>query len=297
MRLALLALLLRGRRIDRRAASAKKAPACWNDRGLDIGLCSQIGIETASSPDGGDDWIAIPYLRAGAVVNHKYRRVFKRENAPNFAQDKGGEQGWWNFDAITDRSLADSPLVITEGELDGITALQCGFARTVSVPGGAPQQATSSEGKYGFVADTLDLLRPIRQIVLAVDGDQAGVALLGDLAKRLGRGRCRYLTYPDGCKDLNDVLVQHGPAAVAACIDQARWIALPGLYRMSELPPIEDPEPYVSGIPGMGDHYRLRLGDLTVITGVPGSGKSTFVNDLACRMAMRHGWGSLLRKP
>ena len=47
----------------------------------------------------------------------------------------------------------------------------------------------------------------------------------------------------------------------------------------------------------MGDHYRLRLGDFTVITGIPGSGKSTFVNDLACRMAKRHGWGACFASP
>jgi hypothetical protein len=42
---------------------------------------------------------------------------------------------------IADRSLASEPLIITEGELDAIIAVQCGFPRTVSIPDGAPAQA------------------------------------------------------------------------------------------------------------------------------------------------------------
>jgi len=45
----------------------------------------------------------------------------------------------------------------------------------------------------------------------AVDGDPPGAALLADLALRLGKSRCRWLRYPAGCKDLNDVLAQARP--------------------------------------------------------------------------------------
>ena len=41
---------------------SERSASLLEDRGLDVCLCSQIGIETASSPDGGDDWIAIPYF-------------------------------------------------------------------------------------------------------------------------------------------------------------------------------------------------------------------------------------------
>src|SRR5690606_25523575 len=36
-------------------------------------------------------------------------------------------------------------------------------------------------------------------------------------------------------------------------------------------------------------NYKIRLGDWTVISGIPSHGKSTFVNDLCCRVAQRHG--------
>ena len=261
-------------------------------RGLDAELCVRLDLQTASAPDGGGDWISIPFVKGGAVVNHKYRRVTKSEGGQNFAQDKGGAQVFWNYDAITDPTLARVPLVITEGEFDAMASIQSGFARSVSVPGGAPQQAMGDKdsGKYAFVADSLDDLADVTDIILAVDGDGPGVALMNDLALRLGRARCRYVVYHDGCKDLGDVLLKHGQRGVAEALNGARWVGVKGLFRMSELPPAPKVEAFRSGLPGLDEHYRLCRGDFCVMTGIPGHGKSTFVNDLACRMAERHGW-------
>jgi twinkle protein len=59
---------------------------------------------------------------------------------------------------------------------------------------------------------------------------------------------------------------------------------------MSELPDVPEPEALYSGIGGLAEHYRVRRGDFCVMTGIPGMGKSTFANDLACRMAWQHHW-------
>lgn len=45
----------------------------------------------------------------------------------------------------------------------------------------------------------------------------------------------------------------------------------------------------------------MRRGDLTVVTGVPGHGKTSFVNEVVCRLALAHGWrtifGSFEQRP
>ena len=51
-------------------------------RGIDPEIAVKLGVDTHAR-DGGDDWIAIPYVFGGRVVNHKYRsrihsRTFKR---------------------------------------------------------------------------------------------------------------------------------------------------------------------------------------------------------------------------
>lgn len=257
-------------------------------RRLDSDVIANCGVVSADAPNGGD-WIAIPYRVNGVTVNWKFRCLTEKR----FAQVKGGKQVWWNADAIADPTLADQPLIVTEGELDAMAAMSAGFVRVVSVPGGAPQAPTESDGKYGFLADSLDALRQCREIVLAVDGDGPGVALLQDLATRFGKGRCKYLSYRDGAKDLNDLLLGWGPSAVVEAINAAKWVKVTGLCRMSELSPVPDVMGLEPAIPGLGKHFRPRKGDFAVVTGIPGTGKSTFINDLACGMADNHRWNTV----
>ena len=260
-------------------------------RGLDVAMLERLGVGACKRL--GADWIAIPYVWDGQRVNTKYRTIGGEKR---FSQDKGGKQILWNVDCLADASLINEPLIITEGELDAMVALQCGFPRTVSVPGGAPSQAlgegAGAAGKYAFLDAAHPALGDVQQIVLAVDGDGPGAALLADLALHLGKARCRWLRYPPGTKDLNDVLVQHGAEAVRALIERAPWYPLEGIYRLGDLPP-PDIEPAVPiGIVGLDKHYQARRGDLVVVTGIPGHGKSSLVNEICCRLAWRHGWNT-----
>jgi hypothetical protein len=90
-----------------------RAIAWLEARGLDPELASGLGWKSVN-PGGGGEEIAIPYYVNGVIVNHKYRRL----DGKAFRQDKGGQQVFFNYDCLHDESLADMPLVITEGELD-----------------------------------------------------------------------------------------------------------------------------------------------------------------------------------
>jgi twinkle protein len=63
-----------------------------------------------------------------------------------------------------------------------------------------------------------------------------------------------------------------------------------GYFELDELPELDPPRAHETGMIGLSEHYKLRLGDFTVITGVPGHGKSSFINEVCCRMAEKHGW-------
>lgn len=255
-------------------------------RGITAETAAAYGLE-AAAVRGGGSWIAFPFILNGTAVNRKYRRIDRKA----FSQDPGGKQCWWNGDAIANPAFEAQQLIITEGEMDALSAIEAGYQRVVSVPGGAPSTAGGEgNGKYAFLADTLPQLDKVREIVLAVDGDEPGRNLLHDLSIRLGPGRCRYVVYPAGCKDLNDVWQQHGVEGVTQAVTGAKWCHAPGLFLMSELPPVPYAKPHNTMIAGLHEHYNLRKADFCVVTGVPGSGKSTFVNDLACRMAFHHGW-------
>jgi len=81
--------------------------------------------------------------------------------------------------------------------------------------------------------------------------------------------------------------------AVRETIRRAQWLRLDGVYRLSELPPAAPPVAHRTGIAGLDPHYRIRRGDFCVITGLPGHGKTSLVNEIACRMAQTHGWSTV----
>lgn len=247
-------------------------------RGLDVELMARLGVgASARFTDG----IAIPFVENGVVVACKHRTL---DGEKRFTQDAGGRQIFWNVDCLADDTLDGEPLIVTEGELDAIAAIQSGFPRAVSVPGGANGK------RYAFLDEVETRLLACREIVLAVDADGPGANLLHALALRLGRHRCKWLRYPGGAKDLNDVLRVGGERAVQATIAGAQWLKIEGVYRLSELPPVMPQPALKTGVAGLDPHYRIRRGDFCVITGMPGHGKSSLVNEIACRMAHTHGW-------
>jgi twinkle protein len=241
-------------------------------RGLDPNLARQFGICTKN--EGGANWIAVPYRERGQVINHKYRLASEKRHR----MDEGCPLTLWNHDALLESP--DKPLIITEGEWDALAVIQSGFTRCVSVPNGAPQQATENLGeakRYEFLWRSKDLLAGVERIVIATDNDAPGRLLAADLAKWLGPERCKFIEYPEGSKDLNDVLVQHGPAGVANVIDSAKPYPVKGLYRLSDFP---DPPPTVSvgiGIDWLEDYFALTLGTFSVISGWAGHGKTSLL--------------------
>lgn len=290
-------------------------------RGLDIELASRLGLNGAK---GGGDVLEIEFRRGEDVLRRKFKRLGEvADGAPRYWQEpKGGPKIAWNEDAIREESFQGQPLVITEGEIDAATAIQCGFLRTISVPDGAPPPGDRSAADLEASAkyDWLRELKPYLsremapEIILATDGDENGAALMQDLSVQLGRFRCKFLTYPrardpearkrERLKDLNEVLQDYGPKGVIETLNRAQWIKVDGVHRMSELPPLAKQvlyEPRPSQFALFRENFKVRLGDFSVITGTPGFGKTSFANDVMCGIAQDNdltiAWASFEQEP
>jgi len=249
------------------------------ERGIDISLAKSMGWRAGQSGA-----IEIPYLKTGKEVNCKTRTI---KGEKRFHQVKDGEKIFYNFDALAKIAEGEN-LIITEGEMDCLIAIQCGHM-AVSVPDGAPKEKIGDKEtvKYEYLHD---FPKSITRIILCTDGDQPGINLQHDLAIRLGKHRCMWVKYPQGCKDLNDVFIRWGKRGVDETISRAQFLKIEGLYRMDDLPPAPITEALSVGVVGLEDHFRLRQGDISIITGIPSHGKSTFSNAIAFNMAMNHEW-------
>lgn len=282
-------------------------------RGIDAEVASRYGLSSLKDADGGrPEALILPFIRDGETVRRKFRTFGETKR---FWQEKGGVRCAWNEDALRDDTLMHQAVLITEGELDCLAAIQAGHVRAISVPDGAPPPNEDRDLDRGTKYDWLDAIGPylskdrVPEIILATDGDANGAALLHDLSLLLGRARCKFLTYPksrtdrgrERCKDLGEVLEDYGVHGVQETIARAQFLKVDGVFRMSELPPLPEPVVFDIGFPLLSENYRMRLGDFAVVTGIPSFGKTTLVNDLVCRVVRRYGvnaaWASFEQSP
>ncbi len=254
---------------------AAPAVKILESRQLDVELISRMGWRSSNATSG--NAIEIPYYLNGVEVNHKWRTL---SGDKRFAQKEGGAKCFYNADIIPEWEDSGKPLVICEGEMDCIAALQLGYM-AVSVPDGGPAQPVKDGSvKYSY----LDGFPTKGEVILCTDNDAAGINLMNDLAARLGRFRCKWVRYPEGCKDLNEAL-ELGEAQAREVIEGAEWVKVDGVYLMSQLPPLSRPE--YRTLSFMPITFRKR--DFSLLTGYSSNGKSTFMNFVGHDLASQ-GW-------
>jgi twinkle protein len=215
-----------------------------------------------------------------------------------FTQD-GAARSLWGWELLTDTS---EMLVLTEGEVDVVAMASAGI-RAVSCPNGAPMKVSQrrvreeDDNKFSFIWDVHDELDRCKRVVLAVDGDEQGAALAEEVARRVGRAKCWLVKYPDGCKDAADVVANHGADKLREIVNAATPLPLQGVFGASDyLGAVMDSyaEGYghgeSTGIKTLDDFYTVAPGQLTVVTGHPGSGKSELVDQIMVNLAENNGW-------
>jgi twinkle protein len=103
--------------------------------------------------------------------------------------------------------------------------------------------------------------------------------------------------YPDGCKDLNDVLMKRGADGVRAVVGGAKPFPINGLYRLRDYPEMSKLTTFSTGWSTLDQYLRLFAGEFMVITGIPGMGKSTWVSNRLVNLYQQHGWRSVIFSP
>lgn len=229
--------------------------------------------------------ICFNYYRDGELVNIKYRGKNK-----DFKLVKNAELIFYNLDAIkTDREC-----IICEGEIDCMSLYEAGFYNAVSVPNGASRGAQKLE----YLDNCWQYFENKEKIILMTDGDQAGVALRDELARRIGKDKCWKVEYPEGCKDANEVLVRYGKTILQNVVANATEFPIEGVLTIGD-DLIDEiywywEHGYPKGTPinidGFDEHLLLQKGQFTTATGIPGSGKSEFIDYVMSQTAMVLDW-------
>lgn len=240
------------------------------------------GLEWMPQKNGKANTVQFNYYHNGELVNTKFRTGDKC-----FKLCSGAELLPYGIDNIK----GTKECIITEGEMDALSFIECGRHDVVSVPNGANSNLDYLDHYLEEYFDDKDT------IYIASDTDTKGVVLKEELIRRFGAERCRVIEYGDGCKDANEHLMKYGRESLLKCIDNAPEIKIEGVFSVSDFEQSLDAlfeHGLQKGVTIGHDNFdrlcSFETKRLCIITGVPSSGKSEFIDEIAERLNIRYGW-------
>ena len=226
--------------------------------------------------------IVFPYTLNGQLINRKYR-----DGAKHFMLEANAQLLPYRLDHIRDTLEC----IITEGEMDALSFIVAGYDNVVSVPNGAQKNLT-------YLDDFIEShFENKGRIYIAADADAKGLELRNELVRRFGEEKCRIVTYGEGCKDANELLLQQGAEALRQAIHEAKEVPLEGVFTADdvkeELLGLFEKGLQKGATLDMGDLddlLSLEVGRLMIVTGIPGDGKSEFLDEMAVRFSLKYDW-------
>ena len=184
------------------------------------------------------------------------------------------------------------------GNCDALSYIQAGYKATVSVPNGA-------NANLDYLDDYIDEYFDNKEtIYIAVDTDKKGILLRDELIRRLGSERCKIVTYGEDCKDANEHLVKLGVHSLKETIKNAKEIKVDGIfdvsdfeYELDSLYEIGLQRGVTIGHKDFDEAISFETKRVMIVTGIPGFGKSEFVDEIIERINISHGWKAAYFSP
>lgn len=235
--------------------------------------------------------ILFPFYENGIVklVKARISRKFIKgsEDVKTWCINKDKNKKHVDFEAIlynlNNLDLDHKQLVICEGEFDCMILQQCGIKNAVSISTGTQN--------LEWINFHFDLLNSFEKIIIIGDNDEAGQKLNSEVTKRLGVEKVLHCEYKEDINDINELYFKKGEEGVRELVENAVYTDVDGYIDIAdvEIQEITEENTTVTGINHI-DRYLGGLidGGLTILTGKRGSGKSTFIGQIATNITLKN---------
>lgn len=231
-------------------------------------------VEFMPQVNGERNVICFNYFKNDQLVNVKYR-----DGAKNFKLYKDAELVFYNIDGIKD---SDECLIV-EGEIDALTMIQLGFTNTISVPNGANKGTNNLQ----YLDNCYQYFENVKSVVIATDQDEPGEKLAQELARRIGIEKCTRAKFGE-FKDVNEMYCKTGKVQFT----ELKPFPIEGIYGISDhwdgfLDILKNGFPKGWRPRGkIGELISIHPGYTTIITGIPGHGKSEVLDQLLVQLCI-----------
>jgi twinkle protein len=229
------------------------------------------------------------YFKDNDLINVKYRDAEK-----NFKLVSGAELIFYGIDNLKDTKKC----YIVEGEMDALSLHEAGLYSVCSVPNGA----SKGSQKLEYLDNCHSYFKDKEEIILCTDNDDAGLQLRNELARRLGSYRCKYVDFSD-FKDANEVLIHKGAETLRNIIKNAKNFPLEGVLDLDNIWSNvlsyneNGVKNYSLGLGESDNYLNIQMGEWSIVSGIPNSGKSDIVDQILCNLATKDDFRCAMFSP
>ncbi|MFZ7121749.1 MAG: toprim domain-containing protein [Eubacteriaceae bacterium] len=230
-----------------------------------------------------ENTVQFNYFRDGELINIKYR-----DGRKNFKMVTDAEKTPYNLDNIR----TDTECIIVEGEIDALSVVESGFINVTSNPNGS----TKGNVNLDWLDTSIDYFDNKEKIILALDNDEAGQNVQKELIRRLGAERC-YLVDLKPYKDFNELLQAKSIFEVQNRIKNAKQCPLENIVTLNDNKnELHDfylngaKRGYQIGLKSFDEKFSTYTKQYIMVTGIPSSGKSDFVDQMCVGYNLNYGW-------
>jgi twinkle protein len=254
------------------------------ERGLDPIVVAKAKV---CETEEGEPTIVFPFIEkdpesgAEVCVHRKFLKLARPDGKKDSWTTKGTKRCLYGKNLIDDNV---SEIVVCEGEIDCLTWHSWGIP-AVSVPNGVSD--------FEWMDIDWDWLSRFEKIYVSMDMDEHGEPAAQDICKRLGLHRCQIVSLPH--KDANDCLrAKMDRESMLKALAESKAIELDEIKRPDDFKNqvveryLRDPSqdgletPWYPALP-----WRVRRGELTILTGFSGHGKTQGLNQLMLHLVMQ----------
>lgn len=192
-------------------------------------------------------------------------------------------------------------MVIVQREMDRLVLLACGMPNVYALPNGGHlpyrqhDEYDAQPDQYEYLTADAQLLATAKRIVIAMDNTPEGDTFKHEIARRVGVAKCSEVRFSRGT--LSKTYYELGADEVCADINEGSSLPIKGLYEVrdfeSQLLTFFEggmSSGLSTGWDNVDELYTVMPGELTIVSGIPNSGKSEWVDALTMNLALQQGW-------